>query len=308
MIPTIQRISSFVEIPNKNAKRLLGIDPVIIEMKDMTSKMAYYRLWRGDPYLKKEDFRDPETFWKYFYIKLGLLEYPVALIGGEPGGGKSLIMAKITYDFVRLFGKKATMDWAPPDPTLYGDVHNLYDTDYTDKIQGELKRLATMQAQIVNTKDAAQRAIMTMELDRDLEKMILYKAVFGLDEGDSWGEKSGRINLTKLVSRIKNRRRHFFTCMFLVLIDPTRFDQLIYNGHTHDISCFKDRPRPGFCSYIITDIRRSGNMVSRGMILEPAKETRLWNSYGVVSLSHDVEVHLGGNVKPKKKEDKQDDE
>jgi len=292
------RIPTAVILPDANAMQLYGIEPTILTREDMASSFAWYKLAvKHDPYLDRRDFVEEDTFIKYYLLSLGLLEYSVTLIGGSPGGGKSLVMAYLTYQMTRLFGKRATLDWTPPKPDRFGTFFSLYDEAFTDKIQSELNRLARVEK---------ERRMTTGEAvsQEELESLIVYNTVFGLDECDQYAERASRTNLTKLIGRLINRRRHFYMCMLMVYVNPQRADRaMVYDNHTHEIVCGFDwfpKSLPGYCSYIIRDVRQNGTGISKWLHLNPAEHTDLWHSHNIVSISHNVRVNLGGQQKKAK--------
>lgn len=278
-----------IVLPEDDCKRALGIDPVIIAFDDVTSKQAWYRLSiKHDATLDAKDFKDPELYEKYWFLSLGLLEHSVILIGGYPGGGKSLFMAYFTHKMHTLFGKRATLDWTPPEPKYFGDYFSINDDAFLEKVINDFNRLAA--------EEQDNRRLTTQE---DLEKLILYNTIFGLDECDAYADKASRTNLTKLISRIVNRRRHTYTCLALVLNDIERFDQLILKQVTHKVTCIKEGHYPGVCSILIQDDRKGGTGSAKWLFLRPARFTHLWSSYNIPAMTHST---IDLNPKPKKKE------
>ncbi len=279
-----------IEVPTELRLPVAGCDPVIFTPDDMYDDEAWIQLVvNKEKYLEEEDFATREAFIKYFLYTLGLLDYPLALISGDEGGGKSLVMAWLTYAMKLLFGKRCTLDWNPPKPELFGDYFYLYDEDFTEKIQNEVNRLARIPEP---TKE-------------DLLKLVIFNTVMGLDEADSYGDKASRTSLTKLIGRIITRRRHFHLGIFMVFVDPNTADKrYIYNRKSHIIQCGYQKEYMDTCTYTITSLRPS-NPISKKLHLRPSDHTDLWNSYNVVSLSHKVYVDLGGNKKPKKEEEEE---
>ena len=299
------KIPSHVIIPSQNSRLLYNIEPVIIQRKDVTDIISWYRLAIDhDPMLERYSFVDRDLFYKYYYITLGLLEYPLAIVYGQEGGGKSLFIAHITYDLVRLFGKRATLDWTPPKPEMFGNFHSVYDEDFVEKIQHEENRLAKLEKSL-NGQSVPKE---------ELEQLITYNAVFGLDEGDSYADKSNRTGLTQLIGRVVRRRRHNYMCMFMAFVDPDDADKrMIFRRKTHEVECGLDwfpKIYPGWCTYLIRDVRKGGTGIQKFLHLNPAdygeQGLGIWRSHNRVSISHDIEVHLGGSAGKKKKEAKYD--
>jgi hypothetical protein len=134
--------------------------------------------------------------------------------------------------------------------------------------------------------------------DEILNNLIVYNRVFGLDECDKWGDKGYRTNLTKLIGRIINRRRHYHTSFLMVYIDPRGVDgRLIWDRRTHVITATKvDYDE---CEYRIFH-KRTGK--THWMTLHPSKWWRLWDTHNISAVSHSISVDLGSkNVNRKKK-------
>lgn len=304
MVSKIEDYTKPIVLPALNAKLLYGIEPVVFTREDMATDYSWYKFCiKHDIMLDARDFKEYDTYMRYWLISLGLLEYPCIFLGGPRGNGKSLLIAWLTRNLVRLFNKRATLDKVPPNPKLFGNFHLLYDSDYIERVQDELNDLDKKEKHLrMTTGQGVPRS--------ELEKLILFNAVFGLDECDEWAERSHRTNLTKLIARIINRSRHFYMIFILSMIDPNRFDILIYNrtNKTHEVTCgFNWFPKslPGYCSYQIKDVRANGTGVSKWLHLNPADHTELWDSHAPVGISHSVDVYLGGKKRPEKKEEKQ---
>jgi hypothetical protein len=198
---------AFITMPYTGCKARLGIDETIVTPDDMTSYRAYWRLWtqfteKKEQWLEQSDFKKPSLYYKYFLLSLGLLEYPMVLIGGDVGRGKSLIRSALTWWQMKLFGKVACMDCPPPNPELYGEVHCLYDQEYVNLIVDDLHRLNAMDKDISKCKDPEMRVVKRALLKEQIHKMILFNAVGSYDESHMWGDCSRRYNLTVLISRI----------------------------------------------------------------------------------------------------------
>jgi hypothetical protein len=91
----------FLTLPYAGCKARLGIDETIVTPDEMTSYDAYWRMWewvktKKEQWLEQTDFKKPILYHKYFMLSLGLLEYPMVLIGGDVGKGKSLIRSALT--------------------------------------------------------------------------------------------------------------------------------------------------------------------------------------------------------------------
>jgi hypothetical protein len=278
-----------IEVPSLVTIPVPGCEPVVFCRRDMTNDLAWYKLAvKHDMWLEEWDFEDKNNYIKYYLLSLGLLEYPMVIISGEEGGGKSLVMAWLTYAMVNLFHKRCTLDWSPAKPELFGKYFSLYDEDFTERIMRETNRLANLGREP------------TIE---ELESLIIYNTVFGLDECDSYADKASRTNLTKLLGRIITRRRHFHTGIFTVFVDPNTADKrYFYNRKTHFIQCGYQWKALDTCSYSITHFRGKG--MTKQLHLKPADHADLWNTHSTVALSHDVEISFGKKKHPKKiKED-----
>ena len=285
----------------------LGIPETIVLPEDMTSYDAYWKLWeqfkdRQEKYLESGDFKKPSLYQKYFMLSLGLLEYPMVLIGGDVGKGKSLIRSALTYRCMKYFGKTACMDTPPPNPELFGEVHCLYDQEYVNLIVDDLHRLNAMDKDIAKCKDMEERKLKREELKVGIKKMVLFNSVGSYDESHMWGDCSRRYNLTVLISRIAMIRRHLYMGMLFNYVNMKRADKLIYDSHTHEINCFKDAfPElgAGWCSYQITDVRAGGTGVTKWMHLRPEQWKDYWDSVNIPTVVHDIDIYLGGKKKAK---------
>lgn len=292
------KIPSAIVIPDSKSKLLYGFDPVVITMDDVNDIYVWWKLAVDhSPYLEQYDFKNYNTYIKYFMITLGLMEYSLAIVSGDEGSGKSLGIARLTYEMVRQFGKRATLDWTPPNPALFGKFHSMYDEDFTDRVQNDLNRLARLEKQL-------NGQAVPME---ELAKCIVYNAVLGLDECDSYAEKSLRTNLTRLIGRLVRRRRHYYLNILMAFVDADDADKrMIFNRRTHEITCYKDAfpiAYPGYCSYLIKDVRRggAGTGIQKWLHLNPEDNTPLWRSHNMVSVSHDTYVNLSGKKPEKEK-------
>jgi hypothetical protein len=285
-----------VILPAPGCKKVLGIDETVIERKDMTSFSAWYQLvhhgLKAD--IGEKDFVETRNWYKFFILSLGLCDFPVILLSGHRGGGKSLIASFLTYCNVQLFGKQATMEKPPPDPTKFGDhINYLHDQNYVDDIILGLARL-----------DKIERETGKRPTEEDLQKCILYKAIFWCDEAHMWGEMSRTYQLTVLMNRLIMIARHLYMSMLFSYVDIERANKLIKPYATHVIICRKEwfpRYGKGICSFQITDIRPEGTMMSKFIHLNPMDWLDLWDSYNIPSVVRDVEIYLGGNSKKKSK-------
>jgi len=290
-LTTAIKVPNAIELPVSDSKKLYGIDPTVIAFDDMTSDYAWYRLSvRHDAFLQGRDFKDRDLFIKYYLLSLGLLEYPVILIGGEPGSGKSLFMAWYTYQLHRLFGKRATLDWVPPEPKRYGNYFNLFDEDFQHKIIDEFNRLSRIEKE--TGREVPQE---------ELERFIIYNTAFGLDECDSYAHRQMQTNLTKLLAMISRRRRHTATCISMVLIDINEFAPVILKQATHKVNCIWEGHYENMCSILIQDDRKGGSGRAKWLWLRPTDWTHIWRSHNIPPMTHEVDIHYGN--KPKKKEE-----
>jgi len=272
-----------IEIP------VAGCDPVVIADEDMASDKAWYRLsMKKDFMLQREDFVNDDSFWRYFLVTTGLLQYPLVIIYAKEGEGKSLGMAFLVHKITTLFNKRSTLDWSPPNPKLFPNRFNLYDEDFTEKIVDELNRLKKFGNEVPES---------------ELEKLIIYNTVFGLDECDGYGDIQSQTNLVKLIGRIARRRRHFHTGIFMCYVDPNDVPRrIIFDRRSHEITCAKDAVYKGFITYMVNN---RYTKVVKYFHLDPADcaDAGLWNSHNLVSVSHDVDIHFGNKKKKKTNEE-----
>lgn len=281
-------------LPRAGSKTLLGIDETIITKEDLTSYIAWYRLIKyHDLNLKASDFKDPNLYIKYFLLSSGLLEYPVVLIHGLRGGGKSLFASWLTYMKVIHFGKRPVMEKPPPNPDLFGDkIHYLHDQDFVDKIIVDLARL-----------DEIERITGKKPSQKDLENCIIYNAEFYNDESHMWADCNSRTNLTKLMYRIIMIARHLHLGMSLIFVDMNRIDKMLREQVTHIVSCQEEYSyvkNKTVCGYEIRDIRPGGTGAIKRMQLDPSDWLEIWDSHNIPTVVHDVQIYLGGNKKPKR--------
>ena len=287
-----------VILPYPNCKKVLGINETILTRDDMTSFTAWFKLvndgLKAD--LGERDFVDVRHFYKFFMLSLGLLDFPVVLIGGQRGNGKSLIASFLTYCMVHLFQKQATMEKPPPDPTKFGSkINYLHDQDYIDRIILDLARL-----------DKIERETGARPPESELEKCILYKAVMWHDEAHMWGEKIRTYNLTVLMNRLIMIARLLYMAMYFVYVDIERAHPLIAKPATHVIICGKEwfpQLGRGICSFQVTDIRPGGTNNSKFIHLNPVDWLDLWDSFNIPTVVHDIDIYLGGAKKKQPKRD-----
>lgn len=272
-----------IEIP------IAGCDPLIITDEDMTTDKAWYQLSiKHDYNLGADAFLDPDVYMKYFLVTLGLLDYPLVIIHGAEGEGKSLAMAYLTHKIVTLFGKRCTLDWTPPKEELFPNRFNFYDEDFTEKIVDELNRLKRFGNEVP---------------EEELKKLIIYNTIFGLDECDGYGDITSQTNLTKLIGRIARRRRHFHTGILMCYVDPRDVPpRTIWDRRSHEVTCSRNYPYRGFISYLIKN-RRTGLIKYLHLDPEECSKAGLWNTHNIVSVSHEVDIHFGNKKKKKKVED-----
>jgi hypothetical protein len=282
-------MGTLVKLPRVVSMNIAGCDPLVIGRDDITSTKSWYKLSiKRDWKLQESDFVDKDMFYRYFLVSLGLLEYPMVIIVGREGGGKSLCLAWMAYQISRLFGKRCTLDWTPPHPELFGNYFNLKDDAFVKKIEGDLNTLINI--------TALENREPTMS---ELRSLALYNTVIALDEGDSYADKASRTNLTKLIGKLIRRRRHFHTGIFMSFVDPDDADnRLVFKRRTHQISCTKDELHNGLCSFLIENKLTNAY---KYVHLDPSEWTDLWNTHNLVQMSHDVDLHFGNkkNTKPK---------
>lgn len=330
----VSKIPEVVVIPDSNSKKLYGIDPVIITREDMCSITGWYKLAvNHDMFLNEKEFKNRDLFSKYWLISMGMTEYPFIIFYGQEGGGKSMGMAVTAHRLIKHFGRKPTLDFTPPEGEYYrpfnpviqravaieelerkGDpeglipiyekeiedirrtppFYNFYDEDFVSRIRDELDRLQRIEKELTARGEQVPQ--------EEFEKLVIYNAVFALDEGDSYGDIQSQTNLIKLIGRIARRRRHTHTTILMAYVDladvPIR---LILNRATHRVQCVKNWVYEGYCSYQVQDVRQNGSKETKWMHLKPSECTHLWNSHNLVSISHDVSIHFGNRAKKKVK-------
>ena len=292
---------SAVVLPRTNSEKLLGIEPLVLTPDDVTSNYAWWRLaekyrLRGkiDPYLDRADFVSYDTYIKYYLLTLGLLEFAVIFIGGEPDSGKSMFLAWLTRKMHKYFGKTGLMDWLPPEPKYFGNYRNFLDEDMQEKIIDESNRLHRMELE--TGKKVPQE---------ELEKFILYKAFLSLDEADGYAHKQMQNNYTKALGQTFRRRRHVYCCIAMVMIDVEEFAPVLLNQVTHKVTCFApgNLPYPDCCSVLIEDVRKGGSGVRKWLWLNPEECLHLWDSHNIPAMTHEQDIHYGRKPKKKKEED-----
>ncbi len=293
---SLKRLEMPVILPRAGCKTTLGIDETVLTRDDMTSFGAWYRLCNDglQANLGERDFVKLENWYKFFMLSLGLLDFPVILISGKRGNGKSLIASFLTYCAVQLFQKVATMEKPPPNPKLFGKINYLHDQAYVDEIILGLARL-----------DKIERETGKRPSEDELSKCILYKSWFWCDEAHMWGEMSRTYQLTVLMNRLIMIARHLHMGMLFCYVDIERANKLIKPYATHVIICGREwfpQLGEGICSFQITDIREGGTGQSKFIHLNPLDWLDLWDSYNIPTVVRDVEIYLGGNKKKHKSE------
>ncbi len=262
-----------------------------------SQEMAWDLIKEGYPYLQQDNFVDDDKFWKYWLVSLGLLDYASVVIYGKKGKGKSLLQAWFCYKIAHLFRKRVTLDWPPPVekkdadgnllcPIELRQAYRLLDEDFPIRIRDELNKLAVY-----------QKRHGVLPPKEDLEKLIIYRAVWGFDESQTWADKARRTNLTFLIAGVDAIARHLFTSMFFTFVNPNRIDQLFDPFTTHMAQCDKDRDYYDTCTYTIWD-KRTG--ISKKLHLKPAEWTHIWDTNYIPQVSHMGYINLGGKDKSKK--------
>jgi len=286
-------IPNAVVLPKSNAKKIYGIDPVIITPDDLTSKQAYLQLAIShSPHLEMRDFVEEDLFWKYNFISLGLLDFPVVFIGGEPMAGKSLFLAWLTRKLLMLFGKKPTLDWTPAEPKYFGKYNYLYDESFQEQIINEFNRLHRLEEE---TKKPIP--------EEELKKFVLYKSFVSLDEADGYAHRQMQSNLTKVIGMVLRRRRHVFSGVGMVMIDPTEFAPVVLKQVTHTATCYWEGHYPNTTSVLVEDVRKGGRGIAKWIWLNPDDWTHLWNSHNIPAMTHEHDIHYGAKRKSKSKEE-----
>jgi hypothetical protein len=259
----------------------------------MTSDYAWYRLAvLHDAALEQRDFKDKDVFRKYFLLSLGLLEFPVVAVGGDPETGKSLFMAWLTERKHRLFSKSACLDWAPPQPKYFGDFHNFLDDDFQKRIVNEFDMLHRIE------QETGRQVPLVIR-----KKLILFNAELGLDEADGYAHKQMQTNTTKVLGMVLRRRRHIFAGITLVMIEPKEFAPVIFDQITHKVDCYWEGHLPNTCSMLIQDVRRGGTGLAKWVWLKPKDFTHLWDSHNIPAMTHRTTVSFGKKSKKEELED-----
>lgn len=282
-------------LPYPGCKPLLGVNETVITREDMHSAGAWVRLAKyKSMHMKEKDFVDPLMYYKYFLLSFGLLEYPVALMCGLRGDGKSMGASFLSYLMHVLFGKSITMEKPPPKPELFGKINYLHAQDYIDKMILDLALL-----------DKIENDTGCPPSEEILKQCILYNAWMWHDESQTWADRSRTYNLVVLIYRVITVARHLHLGMLFNYIQLERAHPLISGMATHIIRCKRNQfswLRPGTCSMEIQDIRPGGTGESKFIHLYPPDwaDMGLWNTNNIPSIVKDVEIYLGGNKKPKK--------
>lgn len=252
---------------------------------DMTSPMAWVKLIAKDTTLESSDFVDEDQFLRYWFLILHILEYSNIVIAGEEGGGKSLLMAWLVRQIIRLFPpKRCTLDWNPPNKELYGNYFRLKDSNFIDKLQKDLDIIEKYD-------DEPPKEV------RD--NLAISNTIMGLDECSSYGVTNHQGNLMELIVRLSERRRHFDMSMITVWVSPKRIPEIFYERRTHEVSCMQNYVMEGICTYHIMH-KKSGTY--RYLHLNPMEWQDIWNSKAWVNVSHNIKPSFTGK-KQKKFED-----
>jgi hypothetical protein len=292
--PEVYRLPEAVVLPRDNSKKLLNIDPVVITRADLTSDYAWYKLAvEHSPTLQQIDFKDKDLYTKYYLLTLGLLDFPVIAVGGEPEAGKSLLMAWLTERLHRLFKKRACLDWAPPEPKYFGNYHDFKDHDFQLKLVDDFDFMHRLE------QDTGRPV--PLEIRR---KLIVFNAIMGLDEADSYCHKKHQTNTTKVIGETGRRRRHVFAGIILVMINPEDFADDILQLITHKVTCYgkEHMPYPECCEILIEDIRPGGTGLAKSLWLDPSKYLHLWDSHNIPAMSHRSIVSFAKRTKKEEAE------
>jgi hypothetical protein len=260
--------------------------PAVFMREDMTSAMAWVKLIAKDTTLQETDFVSKIQYYRYLFLILHILEYSCIIIAGEEGGGKSLLMAFLTYLSFKLFPpKRVTVDWNPPNRSEYGNsLFRLKDTNFVDKLQHDLNKIREYED----------------EPPEEVRKQLyVSNTIMGLGECSSYGVSNHQGNLMELIVRVSERRRHFDLSMITEWQDPMRIPKVLYNRRTHEISCMEGYMMPGICTYHIMH-RKTG--IYRYIHLDPKEWTNIWNSKNWVSVSHDIKPVFSPQKKKAKEE------
>ncbi len=168
---------------------------------------------------------------------------------------------------------------------------SIFDEDYIDKINDEMKRLSDIEKQTGKSLPIEEK-----------EKLVIFNTSFGLDEADAF-DRSNRTNYTKFVAMIARRARHVYCGMSLVMVDINRFDKLLDGLCTHKISCIKEGHRPETCSILVEDVRKNGTGVRKWLLLRPKDFLHLWDSHNTPQMIHNLDINFGRPKQKKKIEE-----
>jgi len=298
----VYQLYSAVVLPRDNCEKLLYIKPTILTREDVTNDEAWFILAKRDKtrweryeasILDQDNFKDHDTFTKYFLLSLGLLEFPVVAVGGEPESGKSLFMAWLTEETHRLFKKRACLDWAPPEPRYFGKYHDFKDHDFQLRLVDDFDFMHRIE------QDTGRPVPLGIR-----QKLILFNAIMGLDEADSYCHKKHQTNTTKVIGEAGRRRRHVFAGIILVMINPEDFADDILQLITHKVTCYGqgNYPYPDCCQIRIEDIRNGGTGLSKTLWLNPRKYIHLWDSHNIPAMSHRSIVSFAKRTKKEEAE------
>jgi hypothetical protein len=280
------------------------LPPLVIARDDLTNNRAWGKLEEDKyfPFLEVQDFTDTGLYEKYWFASLGFLEYPYLFVVGAKGDGKSLFLNYVLHKITKYYGKKATINWVGENAKLIspynkweiGDktepYYSLTDEDYVSKIQDEINELAhTM---------AVERRKPTK---KELEALILFNAMFCIDEGSGVAGKGLGTNMIKLLGMIADRQRHLFLGMAISFVKPQDASgSLIADNATHIINCSRNVYYRGACSYRIFSKRQG---ITKMLHLKPEEWVHLWDSHNLVAINSAVNVQFG-NKKAKEVEKK----
>ncbi len=245
-----------------------GEKPAMFSHLDFARDKAWERFKHGDPYIRKDDFINPEKFKKYFIISMGLTEGNV-IVHGKEGGGKSLWSYHIAYQINSLFGKKCTLKPKPKKP-VWEFTDSMTSLQLVEEIDG-LKELTG------KANDLTEEDQDSSEMQEMLAKSKLYRRIIVDDESYQDLEPKRQTNTTIAWGRLVRQHAHLHS--LFIFIAPDKRDiagRLIYNRRTHEVSCSK---YGGICHYVIF---WQNEQVQRSMTLDPRDWLWLWRRDNLV--------------------------